>query len=239
MGRIRGGDFAAFEELIEIHQRSVIGTVAKMLGNPSDAEDIAQQVFIRVWKSAVRYEPQAKFTTWLFHDPHGTSSSTKSPDVASANRRSRCRSAKRPPTVSSRMSRAARPTRSCSARKWRPRSTGRSRPCPKTAARRRPAALRGDALRGNRRRPLDVGAGGEEFSSSAPALSSRRPSRGISTSDGAYSPMRMRCPSVRITKPSETTAKEESPNSPSWFSATLTKVLPGLTTVVMPLPLWK
>jgi RNA polymerase sigma-70 factor (ECF subfamily) len=66
MGRIRRGDFAAFEELIEIHQRSVIGTVAKMLGNPSDAEDIAQQVFIRVWKSAVRYEPQAKFTTWLF-----------------------------------------------------------------------------------------------------------------------------------------------------------------------------
>jgi RNA polymerase sigma-70 factor (ECF subfamily) len=66
MGRIRDGDFAAFEELIEIHQRSVIGTVAKMLGNPSEAEDIAQQVFIRVWKSAARYEPQAKFTTWLF-----------------------------------------------------------------------------------------------------------------------------------------------------------------------------
>jgi RNA polymerase sigma-70 factor (ECF subfamily) len=66
MGRIRGGDFAAFEELIDIHQRSVIGTVAKMLGNPSEAEDIAQQVFIRVWKSAARYEPQAKFTTWLF-----------------------------------------------------------------------------------------------------------------------------------------------------------------------------
>jgi len=66
MGRIRDGDFAAFEQLIEIHQRSVIGTVAKMLGNPSEAEDIAQQVFIRVWKSASRYEPQAKFTTWLF-----------------------------------------------------------------------------------------------------------------------------------------------------------------------------
>lgn len=66
MGRIREGDFAAFEQLIEIHQRSVIGTVAKMLGNPSEAEDISQQVFIRVWKSAPRYEPQAKFTTWLF-----------------------------------------------------------------------------------------------------------------------------------------------------------------------------
>ncbi len=66
MVRIRDGDTKAFEELIEAHQRAVIGTVAKMLGNPSEAEDIAQQVFIRVWKSANRYEPQAKFTTWLF-----------------------------------------------------------------------------------------------------------------------------------------------------------------------------
>ena len=37
-----------------------------MLGDESDAEDIAQQVFLRVWKSASRYEPTAKFTTWLF-----------------------------------------------------------------------------------------------------------------------------------------------------------------------------
>jgi RNA polymerase sigma-70 factor (ECF subfamily) len=37
-----------------------------MLGNLDDAHDIAQQVFIRVWKSAPRYEPSAKFTTWLF-----------------------------------------------------------------------------------------------------------------------------------------------------------------------------
>lgn len=66
MRRIRDGDFRAFEELVEIHQRSVIGTVAKMLGSPTEAEDIAQQVFIRIWKSASRYEPQAKFTTWLF-----------------------------------------------------------------------------------------------------------------------------------------------------------------------------
>ncbi len=66
MLRVRDGDTAAFEQLMEIHQHSVIGTVAKMLGNPTEAEDIAQQVFVRVWKSAARYEPQAKFTTWLF-----------------------------------------------------------------------------------------------------------------------------------------------------------------------------
>ncbi|MCB1234438.1 MAG: sigma-70 family RNA polymerase sigma factor [Verrucomicrobiae bacterium] len=66
MLRVKTGDVAAFEELMTLHQHAVIGTVAKMLGSPDDAEDIAQQVFIRVWKSAPRYEPQAKFTTWLF-----------------------------------------------------------------------------------------------------------------------------------------------------------------------------
>ncbi len=60
------GDVVAFEELVEIHQRAVVGTVAKMLGNPAEAEDIAQQVFLRIWKSAARYEPRAKFTTWMF-----------------------------------------------------------------------------------------------------------------------------------------------------------------------------
>ena len=59
------GDTSAFEELIERHQSLVAGTVARMLGSNSDVEDIAQQVFIRVWKSARRYVPRAKFTTWL------------------------------------------------------------------------------------------------------------------------------------------------------------------------------
>src|SRR5918996_1592133 len=59
------GDTQAFEQLIEKHQTLVAGTVARMLGSTSDVEDIAQQVFIRVWKSARRYVPRAKFTTWL------------------------------------------------------------------------------------------------------------------------------------------------------------------------------
>jgi len=66
MKRIADADEQAFETLIERHQRAVIGTVAKMLGNASDAEDIAQQVFIRLWKSAPRYKPTAKFTTFLY-----------------------------------------------------------------------------------------------------------------------------------------------------------------------------
>jgi len=66
MQLVRAGDTIAFEELVERHQRLVAGTVARMLGgNNSDVEDIAQQVFLRVWKSAKRYVPRAKFTTWL------------------------------------------------------------------------------------------------------------------------------------------------------------------------------
>ncbi|MCE9610807.1 MAG: sigma-70 family RNA polymerase sigma factor [Chthoniobacter sp.] len=66
MARVKQGDETALQALIEAHQHRIIGTVAKMLGDSGDAEDIAQQVFIRVWKSAARYEPTAKFTTWLF-----------------------------------------------------------------------------------------------------------------------------------------------------------------------------
>jgi RNA polymerase sigma-70 factor (ECF subfamily) len=65
MQLVRAGDTVAFEELVERHQRLVAGTVARMLGSNSEVEDIAQQVFIRVWKSANRYVPRAKFTTWL------------------------------------------------------------------------------------------------------------------------------------------------------------------------------
>ncbi len=67
MMRIRGGDRDAFAELVECHQQRVVGTVARMLGrDAADAEDIGQQVFLRLWKSAPRYEPTAKFTTWLY-----------------------------------------------------------------------------------------------------------------------------------------------------------------------------
>src|SRR2546425_11511586 len=65
MRLVSRGDTVAFEELVERHQALVAGTVARMLGSNSDVEDIAQQVFIRVWKSARRYVPRAKFTTWL------------------------------------------------------------------------------------------------------------------------------------------------------------------------------
>lgn len=65
MALVSGGDMAAFEQLVERHQTLVAGTIGHMLGNNSEVEDLAQQVFIRVWKSAKRYVPRAKFTTWL------------------------------------------------------------------------------------------------------------------------------------------------------------------------------
>jgi RNA polymerase sigma-70 factor, ECF subfamily len=65
MSFVARGDTAAFETLIERHQTLVVGTVARMLGSNSDVEDLAQQVFLRVWRSAGRYVPRAKFTTWL------------------------------------------------------------------------------------------------------------------------------------------------------------------------------
>jgi len=66
MVRIREGDMEALRLLVETHQARVIGTISKMLGSDAESEDLAQQVFIRIWKSAPRYQPTAKFTTWLF-----------------------------------------------------------------------------------------------------------------------------------------------------------------------------
>ena len=65
MRLVADGNTTAFEKLVEQHQALVAGTVARMLSSNSDVEDIAQQVFVRVWKSAGRYVPRAKFTTWL------------------------------------------------------------------------------------------------------------------------------------------------------------------------------
>ncbi len=61
------GDEKAFAILVRRHQNLVYGTITKLMGGASpDAEDVAQQVFIRVYKAAPRYIPSAKFTTWLY-----------------------------------------------------------------------------------------------------------------------------------------------------------------------------
>ncbi len=66
MCEVAAGSHEAFAALVERHQHAVIGTIARMTNRSPDTEDLAQQVFLRLWKSASRYKPTAKFTTYLF-----------------------------------------------------------------------------------------------------------------------------------------------------------------------------
>jgi RNA polymerase sigma-70 factor (ECF subfamily) len=66
MRRGRDGDEAAFRELVEATEDRVYGTIVKMLGGLEGAEDLAQKVYLRIWQARGRYEPTAKFTTWMF-----------------------------------------------------------------------------------------------------------------------------------------------------------------------------
>ena len=66
MGRVRFRDKHAFEVLIHRHQRSVLNFIFRLMGNHTDAEDLTQEVFLRIWKAAGTYKPDAKFTTWLY-----------------------------------------------------------------------------------------------------------------------------------------------------------------------------
>src|ERR1700677_4656641 len=63
---ISAGAADALRELIEKHQGAVYGTIAKMLGDPVEAQDLAQQVFVRVYRAAGTYRATAQFKTWIF-----------------------------------------------------------------------------------------------------------------------------------------------------------------------------
>ncbi len=66
MLRFKSGDEASFAALYEAHQRTVLNIVYRYLGSQAEAEDLAQEVFLRVYRSRERYSPQARFTTWLY-----------------------------------------------------------------------------------------------------------------------------------------------------------------------------
>jgi RNA polymerase sigma-70 factor (ECF subfamily) len=66
MLRVREGDAPSFATLLERHRRPVIHFVYRMVQNQPVAEELAQEVFLRVYRSRASYEPTAKFTTWLF-----------------------------------------------------------------------------------------------------------------------------------------------------------------------------
>lgn len=60
------GDIAAFRELLQRHERPVFNFLLRHVGNRAYAEDLLQEVFLRVIKGAAAYKRQAKFTTWLY-----------------------------------------------------------------------------------------------------------------------------------------------------------------------------
>ena len=66
MLRVRDGDTAAFGQLLERHRNPVAGFMYRMVQNQGVAEELAQEVFLRVYRSRATYEPTAKFTTWMF-----------------------------------------------------------------------------------------------------------------------------------------------------------------------------
>jgi RNA polymerase sigma-70 factor, ECF subfamily len=66
MARVMEGDLAAFEQLVDKYKQPIINFLSRTLGDPTEAEDLAQNVFVQVYKSASRYQLPAKFSTWLF-----------------------------------------------------------------------------------------------------------------------------------------------------------------------------
>ena len=66
MRRVKRGDTRAFTELVEKYKQPVLNFVNRTLRDETESEDIAQNVFIQVFKSAQRYRETARFTTWLF-----------------------------------------------------------------------------------------------------------------------------------------------------------------------------
>ena len=66
MLRVKQGDTAAFTTLVEKYKQPVLNLAWRTLRDETEAEDLAQNVFVQAWKSAERYQATAKFSTWLF-----------------------------------------------------------------------------------------------------------------------------------------------------------------------------
>jgi len=66
MLRVKTGDDSAFEYLVQKYRRPMVSFMYRMTHNAAVAEDLAQEVFLRVYRSRDNYEPSAKFTTWLY-----------------------------------------------------------------------------------------------------------------------------------------------------------------------------
>jgi len=66
MLRVRDGDSASFEILLRRYRLPMVSYFRRMVRDQTMAEDLAQEVFLRVYRSRERYQPEARFTTWLY-----------------------------------------------------------------------------------------------------------------------------------------------------------------------------
>jgi len=66
MLRVKAGDESAFDYLVQKYRRPLVSFMYRMARNTAAAEDLAQEVFLRVYRSRQTYEASAKFTTWLY-----------------------------------------------------------------------------------------------------------------------------------------------------------------------------
>jgi len=73
MARLGRGDLAALGALAERHQSRILSLSYRLLGDWHRAEDVVQETFLRLRQAADKYEPQAKFTTWLYRIVHNLS----------------------------------------------------------------------------------------------------------------------------------------------------------------------
>jgi RNA polymerase sigma-70 factor, ECF subfamily len=83
MLRVRDDDAVAFESLMMRHHASIVRLMLGWIGNQQAAEDLAQDVFLRVFRARKTYEPTAKFTTWLYRIANNVASNA----VRDRNRR--------------------------------------------------------------------------------------------------------------------------------------------------------
>src|SRR5262249_14178863 len=67
MLRVKAGDAGAFAELLELYWPRIFGRLFKQLGDRQEAEDLAQDVFLRLYRNRRRYQPRASFATWIYH----------------------------------------------------------------------------------------------------------------------------------------------------------------------------
>ena len=95
MLRVKAGDGAAFDGLVERHRDRTVSLLYRMVGNAEEAEDLAQEAFLRVYRARKTYQPTAQFSTWLYRIAYNLALShyrrkgrrrfEPLPEVASAN----------------------------------------------------------------------------------------------------------------------------------------------------------